>query len=445
MAKGYYYPELLAIHSYSENPSETIAYLQTYTDKLRDDFTALESGTSVKGIRLDGHHDDLDRAIAFGSMIHEYVHHLQYSSRSLGLLFYECRHQQSLWTHACLKELREQNMPPLFPLMQYVASMDSPNPILNRWSDGWTPYQGAIAITGMGTWLDIEGSFPQNFSRDWFMAMEPNDAYLKSERLSWADMLETEAEVITGDILRETFPDVYADACNALGESEQTLDYRERGLHRLIPLLCDYCMQSHMVMDNRPVNPRVLFDSAIGTVEKVYAGMEYSELIKHNAEVLDTIEKSTSLPSLTDLLATGEDEFTKLANVASTPLGVLLKRGIQFRRSHPTWFTALPAFLMLIMHEFPIPTWYYFNSKHYNERPNEGFFLGHLDDATLPVIYQRLCLWASREFALRSGPIFCPECRLNAAKTSCTGSCGFVLTCSDQFNLDPFKREWINS
>jgi hypothetical protein len=442
MAKGYYYPELLAVHTYSENPKETFGYLQTYTDTLREAFLALESGKPAKGVRLDGQPDDLDRAIAFGSLVHEYIHHLQYTSRRLGLLFYECRHAQSLWTHRCLKELREENTPPLIPLMRYATSTDAPNSILQRWREKWVEYEGLIAIIGMGTWLQVQGSFSQDIARDWFAAMGANAAFINGDQLSWADMLETEAEIITGEILHGTFPNVHAEARNALGESKQTLIFRERGLHRLIPLLCDYCMQSRLVVENRPVNPRVLFDTAIETVEKRYAGIEYAEIVKHGAAILATVQEATGLPPLSELLATAEDEFSKLASMASTPLGVLLQRGIQFRRTHPTWFTTLHAFLVLIMQDFPVPTWYYFNSNHYTDRPNQGSFFGDLDAATLPVLFQRLCLWAAREIALRPGSIICPECRLNEARECCTGTCGFVQTCICQFSFDPCKREW---
>ncbi len=439
MAKGYYYPELLAIHTYSQNPGETLAYLQAYTAALRDAFSTLQAGKSAETIRLDNQGCDLDRAIAFGSLIHEYTHHLQYTTRNMGLFFYECRHQQSVWTYRCLKEMREGGVPPLIPLMKYVVSPDTTNPILERWRDQWVAYEGGIALTGLGAWLAVQGAFPQEMPREFFAAMGVNRS---TDDLRWTHMLEAEAEIITGEILRETFPSIHTEARNALGESEETLAFRENGIHRLIPILCDYCMQSHLVVDKRPMNPRTLFDTAVAAVEQLFAGIDYADIMKHIDEIIGTMQQATGLPPLPELLRTAEDQFTKLATIAYTPLGALLRQGIQYRRARARWFATLPAFFVVIMHDFPVPIWHYFNSNHYADCPNQGTFFGHLADEVLPVLFQRLCLWGAREIAVRPGQVVCPECRLNAMLDSCTGSCGFVNTCRDQFGIDPFKREW---
>ena len=166
MPKGHYIPELLTIQTFSTSSTEMLAYCTKHLDAISEALGTLASGQAPGPVlpKLDGNSDDVTRAVAFGSVVHEYVHHLQCTTRMLGCLFFECRHQQSVWTHHCMAALRDAGAAPSIPLLRYANPSIPHSHEIDRWMDEWLPYEATILMTGFGSPSEAERRYHEKGS-----------------------------------------------------------------------------------------------------------------------------------------------------------------------------------------------------------------------------------------------------------------------------------------
>lgn len=457
MAKGAFYPELFQLQLYMEDFKEAESFLRDYYDDLiRPAAEASENGLPLPPIRFHSEKYSLDQIIAVGSFIHEYVHYLQYTTRNLGLLFYESRYQQFLWTSHCINELNIQGYPIQLPLMRWFEKGKNIPAPLQKWRSEWGAYQGAISLSGMGPvigWDEPFGSyFRSEFEPNWLPILEFQDenGEVESVEISTSVLMETEADIITISLLEALFPDRYKEACDELiGQSisiQRSIAFpmMYHGLTHLIPIIADYSMQLTFDASGTIKSSTAMFCDMLEIVRSRYAGISLDDVIRYNQEIVKEISTRLHVKPLEDAVKWSVNR-TEHTNMYKTGLGQMLISTMQFRAKHRLMFLAPVAFILQIITALPEVVWVCYNSGILgNDASCVETFHGKLipDKKHFDVIFLRELLWATRELALRKGQYICPQCQINARWEKCSGQCGFVAQCRKQFGIDIYETNW---
>jgi hypothetical protein len=299
MPKGAFLPELLQLHVFARDATEIQRFLQQVGDEVfAPVISAAQAGLPRPTINFRANAYSLSEVVAIASLLHEYVHYLQYTTRGLGLLFYEGRYQRYLWTRSCLQELADLKVTLRFPLIAWFEDAGSSAPApLAEWRKGWGGYQAAIATNGLGPPVGWEEAFNEfvrrEFAENWFpmtALKEPNGTVLPVE-LSVSRLLETEADAIVIAFLADHFPDMCAAARDELhGPPDPTrrsfaLPLIHSGLTYVVPIIADYAMQLPLHTSGKLRSASAAFADMLGVVKDRYAGMS----IEHIPEPLSTV------------------------------------------------------------------------------------------------------------------------------------------------------------
>lgn len=458
MAKGAFYPELLQVQLYMRDFAEVQAFLRGYHDDLiRPAIEAAERGLPLPSTRFRSENYSLDQVVAVGSLIHEYVHYLQYTTRNLGLLFYESRFQQYGWTRQCLKDLVAQGHSPRLPLMKWFeeAGSDAPAP-LQQWRKEWGAYQAAVSVSGLGPpigWDDHFGSHVRSeWQKGWFPVLTFADADGRTTQveMTMALLLETEADTIVISLLAALFPDHCEPACQELlgtpdpARSSIALPLMHNGLTHLIPLVADYSMQLPANETGTLRSAPARFCEMLVVVKERYAGMSLQDVCRHNQEIVREISAQLEVMPLQEAVERSV-ETMKHTKMCGTGFGQMLLSAMQFRAENQLLFLAPDAFIFRVLTAMPAAVWVCYNSGIKGcDASREEIFHGRLPDGAeqFDVIFLRYLLWACREIAIRSGRYVCPQCQISARWEQCSGQCGFVAQCREQLGIDLSQANW---
>jgi hypothetical protein len=458
MAKGAFYPELLQIQVYMQDFNEAQSFLRDYYDDLiRPAIEAANQGLPCPATKFRSEKYSLAQAVAVGSLIHEYVHYLQYTTRNLGLLFYESRFQQYLWTQRCLGKLMTQGYPPQLPLMMWYeqAGENAPAP-LQQWRKEWGAYQAAVSISGMGPsvgWDNHFGNYVRTkWNPNWFptLTVKEADGMDSSVEMTTALLLETEADVIVISLLEALFPDLYEPACQELlGPPDPlrhsiALPLMHGGLTHLIPVIADYSMQLPFDSTSKITSPAARFCDMLAVVKDRYTGMSLNDVCKHNGEVVREISTSLGVMSLEEAVRRTIDK-TAHNSMWKTGFGSMLLSSMQFRAKNQLFFLAPVAFIVRLLTAMPAAVWVCYNAGIKSQDASRvETFHGKLPSGVeqFDVIFLRFLLWACREIAIRPGRYVCPQCQISARWAHCSGQCGFVTQCREQLGIDIYQAKW---
>lgn len=227
MATGCFYPELLTSQLYVENPQE----MREFLNDLRAMFLAGPhdaSGTYPNPEALSGSYD-LYSKVAIGSLIHEYVHLLQYTSRFVGVGLYECRFQQFLGMKECIRDLGEHCAVLPLPLLAFAENaQESQGPIgriLDKWRKHWMSYQAALAASGMYGCLSTDARFERHVTDEFYDLQEVVTPVMRLGdqdcKVSTRWILELEAHTTTSAFLSMLFPQESSEVVQRMSESTE--------------------------------------------------------------------------------------------------------------------------------------------------------------------------------------------------------------------------------
>lgn len=457
MAKGAFYPELLQMQIYMQDFNEAQSFLRDYHDFIGLAIEAADHGLPCPTTRFRSEKYSLAQVVAVGSLIHEYVHYIQYTTRNLGLFFYESRFQQYLWTQRCLRELETQNHPPQLPLMKWFEETgeDAPAP-LQKWRQEWGAYQAAVSVSGMGPPIGWDDHFGDYVRSEWEPNWSPTltikepDGTDSSLEMSTSLLLETEADIIVISLLEALFPDLYDPACQELLGSQDpirrsiAIPLMYGGLTHLIPVIADYSMQLPFDTSGKVRSPASRFCDMLAVVKDRYAGMSLDDICRHYGEVVREIGAALGLMSLQDAVTRSISKTTH-NGIWKTGFGSMLLGALQFRAENQLIFLAPVAFIVRLLTAMPTPVWVCYNGGvKDNEASRIETFHGKLPSGTeqFDVIFLRFLLWACRELAIRPGRYICPQCQISARWAQCSGQCGFIAQCREQLGIDIFQGNW---
>lgn len=458
MAKGAFYPELLQMQLYMQDFSEAQSFLHDYhEDLIRPAIEAADHGLPLPATRFCSEKYSLAQVVAVGSLIHEYVHYLQYTTRNLGLLFYESRFQQYLWTHRCLRELVTQGYTPKLPLMRWFeeAGKNAPDP-LQQWRKEWGAYQASVSVSGMGPpigWDDHFGSYVRSeWEPNWFPVLTFQDANGTEDlvEMSTALLLETEADIIMISLLEALFPDLCEPACQELlgppdpVRSSIALPLMYGGLTHLVPVIADYSMQLPFDATRTVRSPAAHFCDMLAVVKDRYAGMSLNDVCRHSGEILRRISTGVGVMSLEEAVRRSIDK-TGHNSMWKTGFGRMLLSAMRFRAENQLMFLAPVAFILRVLTAIPATVWVCYNTGILgHDASRVETFHGKLPAGAeqFDVIFLRGLLWACRELAIRPGRYVCPQCQISARWARCSGDCGFVAQCREQLGIDISQAKW---
>ncbi len=454
---------MFVLQLYLQNPGEAEGFLREFFKKL---FPALEQmsrspGKQPSEINFNPPNNNLDSAVAMGALVHEYYHYLQYTTRAVGLLFYECRYQQFLITQTCVNRLSTLQERLELPLIKaHDKANQKTRGVFDDWWNVWGPYQAAISASGLGIALDEEEHFAtyvrSGLSKKWNPTIEvkTEDGQSYNREVSIDLLLETEADIVTMEVLQALFPDRWTDACDVLAGNlgpescSLAIPFLYAGLADLIPLLMDYSMQSPMHSESGCLrSPAELFVSMFRIAKDRYSGMQRHDILKHRKEIEETIGAELGIRCPSKALSL-YSEAVKNTGISKTAIGRMLLRCTKFRLDHPDYFAVPFAFIFIILVTMPSAIWVNYNLGILDiEQSRRGIRYGFLPkgreefDAEL----LRLLLWGAHEIAIRNEGFICPECHIKSRWPRCSGKCGFIEVCKHNFGIDLFKQEWITT
>jgi hypothetical protein len=458
VAKGAFYPELLQMQLYMQDFSEAQSFLRDYHDDLiRPAIEAAECGLPLPSTRFRSEKYSLNQVVAVGSLIHEYVHYLQYTTRNIGLLFYESRFQQYLWTHRCLQDLVAQGHSPRLPLMKWFEEegKNAPAP-LQQWRKEWGAYQAGVSVSGLGPPIGWDDHFGNHVRSEWepgwfpIMTFEDADGTTSSVELPTDLLLETEADIIMISLLEALFPEQCEPACQELlGPPDPVrrsiaLPLMHGGLTHLVPVIADYSMQLPFDATGKLRSATARFCDMLAVVKDRYAGMSLHDVCTHNQEVVKEISVQLGVMSLEETVRRSIDK-TAHNGMWRTGFGRMLLNAIRFRAENQLIFLAPVAFILRVLTAMPSAVWVCYNTgiKGRDASRIETFH-GKLPAGVeqFDVIFLRSLLWACREIAIRPGRYVCPQCQISARWSQCSGQCGFVAQCEKQLGIDISQAKW---
>jgi hypothetical protein len=456
MAKGAFYPDLFCLQLYQQNPGELQDLLKEFIEVF---LTYIKQGNQnkLKDIELKLFVNyDFDSIVALGSLVHEYYHYLQYTTRTNGLLYYNCRYEQFLITKKYLEELKEFGEPLTIPLTNTSLSTNKHvKEIGKKWWNMWGPYEATIISSGLGCSQNETDNFKRhvekNLSKDWNPEIKysnKSDESFKRE-CTMELLLETEAEIVTFEVLRAYFPGKWSEVMNTItgndpSSSSLAIPLIMEGLSQLVPFLMDYTMQSPFVSKTGLRSQVQLFFIMLDIVRDKYKGIDIQDIIKYSKEIEDLISKETGIKKTQELITEDIEVFRKI-NISNTSIGRMLLRCIDYRKRNPNFFIAPYAFIFIILGTMPSTMWMNFNLGILDkEQHMMGLQFGHrLSNNDLDIEILRHLLWGEHEIALRDGKYICPECEIKARYSECTGNCEFISIIKENFNIDLFTNKWI--
>jgi hypothetical protein len=460
MAKGAFFPELLQLHVYARDASEIQRFLlQLHDDLFAPVMRAAEEGLPCPAVPFRSRDYSLNEVVAIGSLIHEYVHYLQYTTRNLGLLFYESRYGQYQSTGSCLKELKTLNKGLRLPLIAWFEDEGSSAPApLTKWREEWGAYQAAIATIGLGPPVGWDSAFNayvrREFHDNWFpmTRLEQHDGTVVPIELSVGRLLETEADIVVITLLGELFPEMCDAACQELlgppdpVQRSFALPLMYSGLTYVVPVIADYAMQLPFHTNGKLRSASAVFADMLGVVKDRYAGMSLKDTMGHRDELIKTISDDLGVMPLDVAVRTAVTNF-KRGDLHKTGFGKMLLSSMRFRSEHPLLFLAPAAFLPCVLTSLPASMWVCYNEGILDgDRSRMELFHGRgvrKGREEFEVIFLRYLLWACREIAIRPRRYICPQCQINARWPHCSGECGFVSQCEAQLGINPARVEWI--
>lgn len=458
MAKGVFYPELLQMQLYMHDFSEAQSFLRDYyNDLIRPAIEATDHGQPLPATKFRSQKYSLAQVVAIGSLIHEYVHYLQYTTRNLGLLFYESRFQQYLWTQRCLGELVTHGYPPALPLMRWFeeAGRNAPDP-LQQWRKEWGAYQASVSVSGMGPAIGWDDRFGNHVRSEWepnwfpVLTFQEANGTEDSFEMSTQVLLETEADIIMISLLEALFPDLCEPAFQELlGPPDPirrsiALPLMYAGLTHLVPVIADYSMQLPFDATGTTRSPTAHFCDMLAVVKDMYAGMSLNDVLRHNGEILRKISAGVGVMSLEEAIRRSIDK-TGHNSMWKTGFGRMLLSAMRFRAENELIFLAPVAFIFRALTAMPAVIWVCYNAGVLAQDASRvETFHGKLPTGAeqFDVIFLRYLLWACRELAIRPGRYVCPQCQISARWTQCSGECGFVAQCRKQLRIDISQAKW---
>ncbi|NOZ46843.1 MAG: hypothetical protein GXO79_08670 [Chlorobi bacterium] len=455
MAKGAFYPELFLIQLYYRNPRE----VQDFLDMYRKDFLKIVDGEVIPtaGFKFNVPDYDIESVVALGSLVHEFYHYLQFTTRSLGVLYYECRYQQFLITLDFMHKIKELDKIPNFPLTHFQTdSNEKLHKLYKSWWDNWSPYQASIATGGMGDFQEEQSNFSKYIRSNLSTDFNPKFEFSNINWNGWKRdcttslLLETEAEIVTLEVLQYLFPDKWQEAWQKMSVNDPancTLaePFVTTGLSCLVPLIMDYSMQSTLFSKTKRniISQSELFFSMIETIEDKYIGISHNDVMKFQNEILSSISTKLGIESLSEAISNKSKAFIQ-SGISKTSLGSMLSRTTTYRQKNSIFFTVPYPFIFIILCTIPASVWVNYNLGVLNKKQHRmDFQYGNSPIEEFDINYIRHLLWGAREIALREDSCICPDCLIKARYENCTGDCLFNTVMTENFHFNLEKNSWI--
>lgn len=459
--KGQFIPDLLLLVSGFLSPGE-MKQAFTFLDEL------FASGGQPKQ-KLSK-----DVITAFTVWVHEFTHFVQFTTRISAADYYSFSTSLANYTIDAslkLKNVLSAEAGAFLPIHKHIfrnySNLDEVDSISKDWLEY---YFGANQVLAVGGWSPRQNQdrlLLQTLSdnnHEMFPRLKySNDSGENIEKqLCTETVLETEAFIVSTNVLRIYFPDSYQEILAELHPTvdehiEFALNLISSGYEILVPVMADFAMQAASFLPSYQADTKDSFQRVsipwrfLKAMEvcRPYCGINYQDFSKHRDEILEKLSSIYSSEqekgTITEVLALLEKH--QVSGI-SPSLSALLRQNIGVRLEKPSWFVSPETFLPELHAKLRLP-----RVKFAHRGIEEGLpylsSMGFGENSMTPaeqgeLLFDSMRRWLGRQLAKSEGEYVCPDCLLDYRQQECSGSCFYSKYVYEILGFNP-SEFWISN